>query len=70
MVLKVKRINENFVTRNYPELIRAVGKIPDLNERQRELVYGLCIDVAEQSDGNVGVFYTEFGDEIEMEEEL
>jgi len=69
-MLKVKRIKEDFVLRNYPELFKAVEKIPDLTDRQKEWVYGLSIDIAEKSEGNVSVFYTEFGTEIEYDDEF
>jgi hypothetical protein len=64
MFLAVKKIKEDFVLKNYPELLRAVSKIEGLTDTQREKIYGLCIDIAFKSEGNVNVFYTEFGDEL------
>jgi hypothetical protein len=61
-MIKVKKVSEDFVINQYPELFRAVVKVPDLTLKQRELVYGLSIDIAEKSEGNVSVFYTEFSD--------
>jgi hypothetical protein len=69
-MLKVKKVSEDFVLKNYPELFRAVSKIPELTLRQRELIYGMSIDIAEKSEGNISVFYTEFSDCLNLEEEI
>jgi hypothetical protein len=78
MALKIKhkRVDLNFIKKNYPILFETLEEIEkQLKEKNgnvtmaKELVGGLCIEIALKSDGTVGMFEDDLPSDLLGEEE-
>lgn len=68
-MIKFKRLNWEFVQKNYPILYETIeneyGRLSVLSEIDKECIAGLCLEVALQSDGTPSIF----SDELDVEPE-
>ena len=58
-MIKFKRLNWEFVKKNYPVLYETITNwegFHELNERQKEYMAGLCLEIALTSDGTTNIF--------------
>jgi hypothetical protein len=63
-VIKYKKLSADYAERNYPKLSEAVDRIKDLTQEQKELVLGLCIEIALNSDGTAVLFQYDIEDDL------
>lgn len=63
-MIKVNKLGLAFAIENYPLLMDAVLSIEGLSKEQKELVAGLCLEIALISDGTPDIFMDELPEDI------
>ena len=69
-IIKAKRLSLEFAKKNYPILYNTIEALNDagLSDKQKEIVAGLCLEVALKANGTPSIF-TEDEDELFIDED-
>lgn len=65
-IIKFKKLSAEYAESNYPKLSEAVDRIKGLTQEQKELVLGLCMEVALTSDGTAVLFQYDMEDDLDF----